>query len=99
MTEQTDNSRFFALQELRDIIMPYVRRRNMARARIFGSYARGEADGFSDIDILADKGDNRFLVQGGLVEAVAFNDIPALQIGNSCHSMTLGQARPANICF
>lgn len=70
MVEQTDNTKVYTIEELREIIVPYIRRRGMAWACIFGSYARGEADGTSDIDILVDKGDNRFLVLGGLAEEV-----------------------------
>jgi predicted nucleotidyltransferase len=70
VTEPTDNSTVYTIDELRDIILPYVRRRRMKSASVFGSYARGEADGNSDIDILVDKGDNRFLALGGLAEEV-----------------------------
>lgn len=70
MTAQIDTTRVYTIDELRAIIVPYVRQRGMRWARIFGSYARGEADGSSDIDILVDKGDNRFLTLGGLATAV-----------------------------
>lgn len=70
MTEQTDNTTVYTIDELRGIILPYVRLRHMRSASIFGSYARGEADGSSDIDILVDKGDNRCLSLGGLAEEI-----------------------------
>ena len=38
--------------ELRDMILPLLEKHGMASARLFGSYARGEADGASDIDVL-----------------------------------------------
>ena len=70
MPDQSDNTTVYTIEELRQIIVPYVQKRGMRWARLFGSYARGEADGLSDIDILVDKGDNRFLALGGLAETV-----------------------------
>ena len=70
MLDQSENTKVYTIDELRHIIVPYVRERGMRWARIFGSYARGEANGFSDIDILVDRGDARFLALGGLAEHV-----------------------------
>ena len=49
-------SRVLSIGELRQIIVPLARRRRIASVSIFGSYARGEADADSDIDILVDRG-------------------------------------------
>ena len=38
--------------ELRDMIVPLLRKYDMASASLFGSYARGEANEASDIDVL-----------------------------------------------
>lgn len=38
MTEQQDNTRVYTIDELSEIIVPYIRGRGMAWARIFGSY-------------------------------------------------------------
>lgn len=70
MVEQIDNSRVFTLDEIRDVVVPFVRTRGMRWAGVFGSYARGEADGSSDIDILVDKGDARALSVFGLADHV-----------------------------
>ena len=59
--EQTDRSTVYSIDQLREIVMPLVRGYGMLWARLFGSYARGEADGSSDIDLLVDKGPARFL--------------------------------------
>ncbi len=40
------------LGEIKKIAVPVLRRNNVVRAGIFGSYARGEAKKGSDIDIL-----------------------------------------------
>lgn len=70
MGDQTDNTTVYTIEQLRDVIAPYVRERGMRWAGLFGSYARGEADGASDIDILVDRGECRALALGGLAEAV-----------------------------
>lgn len=70
MVEQLDNTRVYTTDELRGIICPFVRRRGMRWVALFGSYARGEADGMSDIDVLVDKGDARALAVFGLANHI-----------------------------
>ena len=59
MFEQTDNETVYTLDELRAIVVPLAERRGIADVRVFGSYARGEATGESDIDLLVDVGGGR----------------------------------------
>lgn len=66
MVEQTDNTTVFTIEQLREIIAPFAQSRGFTSAYLFGSYARGEADGMSDIDILVDKGKARALAVCGL---------------------------------
>jgi len=70
MLEQTDNTTVYTIDQLRDIIAPFVKSRGFIRAYLFGSYARGEADGTSDIDILVDKGKARAMAVCGLANHV-----------------------------
>lgn len=70
MLEQTDNTTVYTIDQLRSIIVPYVQSRKLAGAHLFGSYAKGEADGTSDIDILVDKGEARALAVCGLANHV-----------------------------
>ena len=70
MLEQTDNTTVYSIDQLREIVAPYVQSRNLARAYLFGSYARNEADGTSDIDILVDRGEARALSVCGLANHV-----------------------------
>lgn len=42
----------YTTSELRDMIVPLLPKHDMASACLFGSYARGEADEASDIDVL-----------------------------------------------
>ena len=42
----------YTTSELRDMMVPLLPKHDMASACLFGSYARGEADEASDIDVL-----------------------------------------------
>ncbi len=42
----------YTKEELRSMILPLLTKYGMASASLFGSYARGEADATSDIDLL-----------------------------------------------
>ena len=41
-----------SLDELRRLAVPVLRNAGAGRALVFGSWARGEADGFSDLDLV-----------------------------------------------
>ena len=66
MEENYDESTVYSIDEIRDVVLPYINERGFKWARLFGSYARGEADGKSDIDIIVDKGDARAMSIFGL---------------------------------
>ena len=70
MVEQRDNTTVYTLEQLRDIVVPYVRQRGFRWARLFGSYARGEASGESDVDVLVDRGDARAIAVCGLANHI-----------------------------
>ena len=70
MVEQTDNTTIYTIDQLRSIIAPFAQDRGFSGAYLFGSYARGEAGGRSDIDILVDKGEARPLAVCGLADHV-----------------------------
>ncbi|MBO4699898.1 nucleotidyltransferase domain-containing protein [bacterium] len=44
--------KIYSTLELKDILLPIIRKYNAQKAYIFGSYARNEADMNSDIDVL-----------------------------------------------
>lgn len=46
------NDKVYTLDEIRDMVTPLLAKYDMASASVFGSYARGEADGRSDIDVI-----------------------------------------------
>lgn len=45
-------SETYTIDELRSILAPILDRYGMASASLFGSYARGQADADSDIDVI-----------------------------------------------
>ena len=48
------NSNIYTIAEIKDIITPVLKMHGVDRVYIFGSYARGEADEHSDIDLCID---------------------------------------------
>ena len=70
MTRPSDNRTIYTVDQLRTIIAPLVRGYGMREARLFGSYARGEATENSDIDVVVDKGPCRHLAVCGLAEDI-----------------------------
>lgn len=55
------------IEEIRSIITPVLRRHDVIRAAVFGSFARGESREGSDIDVLVEfKGEKSLLDLAGL---------------------------------
>ena len=57
------------IDEIRAAVAPICERYGVERMTLFGSYARGEADELSDVDLMVDKYDNTKLhgfIWGGL---------------------------------
>ena len=46
--------RIYTINEIRDIVTPIAKRHRVTRMFLFGSYARGDADHNSDIDLRID---------------------------------------------
>lgn len=51
------NDQVYTIDEIRGFVAPLLSKYGMASAALFGSYARGEADAQSDIDILLRRGE------------------------------------------
>ena len=64
------STKIYSIGELREIVLPLLERRGMRSASVFGSYARGEADASSDIDLLVDRGGGRVTRIAGLCSDV-----------------------------
>ncbi len=46
----------YTIDEIKSIVEPIARKYGVARVYLFGSYARGDSTGKSDIDLRVDKG-------------------------------------------
>ncbi len=53
----------YTIDELKEKTIPIAEHYGIRSMSIFGSYARGEADENSDVDLLVDKGELRGLIQ------------------------------------
>ncbi len=52
------NKNILTISDIISIIKPLAEKYHISEVYIFGSYARGEADGDSDVDVLAVGGEN-----------------------------------------
>ena len=51
---QEQSSQVLTLDNIRELVSPVLSKHGVIRAMIFGSYARGDATSFSDVDIVID---------------------------------------------
>ncbi|MBQ2615614.1 MAG: nucleotidyltransferase domain-containing protein [Synergistaceae bacterium] len=68
----------FTVDEIKRTVIPKARAYGIKSVRLFGSYARGEANDFSDVDLLIDRGK-----LGGLVQYFSF--VNELEDDFGCH--------------
>jgi len=57
----------YSLDEIKNVVAPIAIKYDVERIFLFGSYARGEARGDSDIDFIIDKGRIRGLQFAGML--------------------------------
>lgn len=50
------SDKIYSIKEIKDIVSPIAKKYGVERVYLFGSYARGEADNNSDLDLRIDKG-------------------------------------------
>lgn len=62
------NGDVYTIKQLKGIIKPILNKYGITDINLFGSYARGEANSKSDIDIYCDKGNIKTFIDQGLLE-------------------------------
>ena len=73
------------IKQIKERIKPVMERHSIQNVYLFGSYARGEANSNSDVDIYCDSGD-----VDTLFKAVAFNDELEEALGKKVDVITIG---------
>ncbi len=77
------------LSTLKKIIVPILRRNNVVRAGIFGSYARGEEKKRSDVDILI-----RFRGKKNLLDVIRLEREIKTSLGRKVDLLTYNSLHP-----
>ena len=62
------NRSIYTIKEIKNIIKPILNKYGITEIYLFGSYARGEAEERSDIDIYCNKGNIKTFIDQGLLE-------------------------------
>ena len=62
------NSNVYTIKQIKTIIKPILHKYGIKNINIFGSYARGEANENSDIDIYCDRGNIKTFIDQGILE-------------------------------
>ena len=65
------SDKIYSVEEIKRLVNPILRRNNVRKAVLFGSYVKGSADEKSDVDILLDSGLRGFPFVG-LIEDIRF---------------------------
>ncbi len=68
LIENDINPSVLTLKQIKTKIMPIMAKHNIHEVYLFGSYARGEANNNSDVDIFCESGDVKTLIDQGFFE-------------------------------
>ena len=83
------------IKQIKERILPILAKHNIHEVYLFGSYARGEANNKSDVDIYCEAGDiNTFIDQGFLedeLESSLGKDVDIIFIGSTLDDYFLEQ--------
>ena len=66
MSRFQKNEKIYTMEEITDIVAPVARRYGVERIYVFGSYAKGTADEYSDVD---------FLIYPGQVKGLRYGEL------------------------
>ena len=68
LIENDINPSVLSLKQIKKRILPILAKHNIQEVYLFGSYARGEANSNSDVDIYCESGDIRTFIEQGFLE-------------------------------
>ena len=68
LIENDINPQVLTIKQIKERMLPILNKHRISEIYLFGSYARGEANKDSDIDIYCNAGDIKTLIQQGFLE-------------------------------
>ena len=68
LIENDINSKILTIKQLKERILQILKKHNISEVYLFGSYARGEANNSSDVDIYCESGDIKTFIDQGYLE-------------------------------
>ena len=68
INKDINTNKTLSIKQIKDIIQPIMNRYGIKDIYLFGSYARGEANNKSDVDIYCEKGNIKSLIDQGMME-------------------------------
>lgn len=68
LIENDINKNILTIKQIKERILPILKKHNINEVYLFGSYARGEASGTSDVDIYCEEGDIKTFIDQGYLE-------------------------------
>lgn len=85
LIENDINPNILTIKQIKNIIKPIMEKHGIKDVYLFGSYARGEANSNSDVDIYCDRGD-----VDTLIKAVTFDEELSNALGKKVDIVTIG---------
>ena len=85
LIENDINSSVLTIKQIKERIKPVMEKHGIKEVYLFGSYARGEANDNSDVDIYCEQGD-----VDTLFKAAAFDDELEVALGKKVDVVTIG---------
>ncbi len=73
LIENDIHRNILSIKQIKDKILPIFKKHHINEAYLFGSYARGEANSASDVDIYCKPGNIKTLIEQGLFEDELIN--------------------------
>lgn len=97
LVEKDVNHEILTIKQIKERILPVAKKHEIKEVYLFGSYARGEANNNSDVDIYCDSGDaDTFSKEAELIEEfknALGKEVDLVTIGSEMHPFFAEQLR------
>ena len=89
LVRENISSRILTIKQIKQLIKPVIEKHKIEDVYLFGSYARGEANGNSDVDIYCSSGDISTLIEESALirelETALGKEVYVVTIGSNMH--------------